>query len=56
MRARNLIAEAGLEKLSLESIGWLLSVLSGDKDSLNEVMAIRRLLSNRVTDSLCLLE
>jgi uncharacterized protein YfaS (alpha-2-macroglobulin family) len=50
-RARKLIAEAGLEKLSLESVGWLLSVLSTDKDSLAEVAAIRHLLNNRVTET-----
>ncbi|HVS20975.1 MAG TPA: alpha-2-macroglobulin family protein, partial [Pyrinomonadaceae bacterium] len=50
-RARKLIAEAGLEKLSLESVGWLLSVLSNDKDSTNEVAAIRHLLNNRVTET-----
>jgi uncharacterized protein YfaS (alpha-2-macroglobulin family) len=50
-RARNLIAEAGLEALSMESIGWLLSVLSNDANSANEVAAIRRLLNNRVTET-----
>ena len=50
-RARNLIAEAGLEALSLESIGWLLSVLSNDPNSSNEVAAIRHLLNNRVTET-----
>jgi alpha-2-macroglobulin len=50
-RARNLIAEAGLETLSMESIGWLLSVLSNDANSGNEVAAIRRLLNNRVTET-----
>jgi uncharacterized protein YfaS (alpha-2-macroglobulin family) len=50
-RARQLIGEAGLEKLSLESVGWLLSVLSGDKDSASEVAAIRHLLNNRVTET-----
>ena len=49
-RARNLIAEAGLEALSMESIGWLLSVLSNDANSTNEVAAIRHLLNNRVTE------
>jgi hypothetical protein len=51
VRARQLIAGAGLDKLSLESVGWLLSVLSGDKDSVNEVAAIRHLLNNRVTET-----
>jgi len=50
-RARKLIAEAGLEKLSLESVGWLLSVLANDKGSANEVAAIRHLLNNRVTET-----
>ena len=50
-RARKLIAEAGLEELSLESIGWLLSVLTNDKESVEEVNAIRHLLNNRVTET-----
>lgn len=50
-RARKLIAEAGLEKLSLESVGWLLSVLSQDAASTTEVAAIRHLLNNRVTET-----
>lgn len=50
-KARKLIAEATLEKLSLESIGWLLSVLSGDPKSTAEVEAIRRHLNNRSTET-----
>jgi hypothetical protein len=50
-RARKLIAEAGLDKLSLESVGWLLSVLSSDKDAAAEVAAMRRLLGNRVSET-----
>jgi len=50
-RARKLIAEAGLDKLSLEAVGWLLSVLSSDANSASEVAAIRRLLNNRVTET-----
>ncbi len=49
--ARKLIAEAGLDHLSLESVGWLLNVLNNDKDSVNEVAAIRHLLNNRVTET-----
>ena len=49
-RARKLIAEAGLDKLSLEAVGWLLPVLSGDTNSKTEVEAIRRLLGNRATE------
>jgi len=50
-RARSLVTEAVLEKLSMESIGWLLSVLSNDANSGNEVAAIRHLLNNRVTET-----
>ena len=49
-RARRLIAEAGLSNLSLESVGWLLTVLSGDAGSTAEVAAIRRHLNNRATE------
>ncbi|MBA3715739.1 MAG: hypothetical protein H0W76_25380, partial [Pyrinomonadaceae bacterium] len=50
-KARRVIANAGLEKLSLESTGWLLSVLSGDAASKVEVEAIRRHLNNRATET-----
>ncbi len=50
-QARNLIAEAGLETLSMESIGWLLSVLTNDANSTNEVARIRHVLNNRVTET-----
>ena len=50
-RARRLIAENGLEKLQLEAVGWLLTVLSGDNASAAEVAAIRRLLDNRAEET-----
>ena len=50
-RARTLIQEAGLEKLPLEAVGWLLPVLSDDPGSKTEVEAIRRLLLNRATET-----
>lgn len=50
-RARKLITEAGLDKLSLETVGWLLSVLSPDSDSTAQVAAMRRLLANRVSET-----
>jgi uncharacterized protein YfaS (alpha-2-macroglobulin family) len=50
--ARKVIAEAGgVEKLSLESLGWLLPVLSGDAASAKEAEAIRRHLNNHVTET-----
>ncbi|HEV8485490.1 MAG TPA: DUF6049 family protein, partial [Blastocatellia bacterium] len=49
-KARRVIAEAGLDKLPLEAVGWLLPVLSGDPASQTEVAAIRKLLNNRATE------
>ena len=50
--ARELIADAGgVEKLSIESLGWLLPVLSGDAASSSETETIRRHLNNRVTET-----
>ena len=40
-----------MENLSLETIGWLLFVLSGDDGSRNEVEQLRRNLRNRVTET-----
>jgi uncharacterized protein YfaS (alpha-2-macroglobulin family) len=51
-KARKLIADAGgVEKFSLETLGWLLPVVSGDAASTNEVDAIRRHLNNRATET-----
>lgn len=50
-RARRLIAEAGLEKLSLEAVGWLLPVLSGDAASRQQTEAIRTFLNNRASET-----
>ncbi|MET0624258.1 MAG: alpha-2-macroglobulin family protein [Pyrinomonadaceae bacterium] len=50
-RARKLIATEGLEKLQLEATGWLLPVLSGERNSAAEVAAIRRLLNNRAEET-----
>jgi uncharacterized protein YfaS (alpha-2-macroglobulin family) len=51
-RARAIVREAGgVEKLPLESLGWLLPVLSGDQASAAEVTAIRTHLANRATET-----
>jgi len=50
-RARKLVAEAGVEKLPFEAIGWLLGVMSGDPGSQTEVAAIRHFLANRATET-----
>lgn len=50
-RANKLFAEAGLDKLPLEAVGWLLAVLSGDSGSAGQVAAIHELLGNRATET-----
>lgn len=51
-KARKLIDDAGgVEKFSLESLGWLLPVVSRDAASRNEAEAIRRQLNNRATET-----
>jgi uncharacterized protein YfaS (alpha-2-macroglobulin family) len=50
-RARKLIKDVTLEKLSLESIGWLLPVLSKNSSSSEQVAAIRTYLNNRVKET-----
>jgi uncharacterized protein YfaS (alpha-2-macroglobulin family) len=50
-RARRLIAEAGLDKLSLETVGWLLAVLAGDAGSQAELAAMRKHLNNSATET-----
>jgi uncharacterized protein YfaS (alpha-2-macroglobulin family) len=49
--ARNLIERRGLENLPLESVGWLLSVLTGDPGSESVLAQIRRYLDNRVSET-----
>ncbi len=46
-RANKLIMNAGLEKLPLEAVGWLLPVLTGDRPPETEGGPIRRLLKGR---------
>jgi uncharacterized protein YfaS (alpha-2-macroglobulin family) len=50
-QARKFLSTLRVENLSLETIGWLLSVLSGDAGSLNQVTALRRNLQNRVAET-----
>ena len=50
-QARKLLSQLRVENLSLETIGWLLSVLSGDAASRNEVERLRANLKNRVTET-----
>jgi uncharacterized protein YfaS (alpha-2-macroglobulin family) len=50
-KARALIAEAGLDALSMDAIGWLLYTIAGDKASAEERGKILRYLGNRVSET-----
>jgi len=50
-RARALLREAGVDKLPLEALGWLLGVLHRDPASRAETQAILAHLRNRVTET-----
>ncbi|RME57644.1 MAG: hypothetical protein D6790_13005, partial [Caldilineae bacterium] len=50
-KARSLVEDRGLDNLSLENIGWLLFVLTGDDGSAQTLMEMRRYLANRVTET-----
>jgi uncharacterized protein YfaS (alpha-2-macroglobulin family) len=52
VRARGLIKEAGgVDKLSMEAVGWLLGVLAGESDAADERKAIKRHLDNKATET-----
>lgn len=50
-KANKLFADRKLDNLSMESIGWLLYVLSGDNASAQTLEEMRRYLNNRVTET-----
>ncbi|HSV85003.1 MAG TPA: alpha-2-macroglobulin family protein [Levilinea sp.] len=50
-KAQRLISEAGLEKLSLDAIGWLWPVLQDATGVQENLAAIRRLVNNRVVET-----
>jgi uncharacterized protein YfaS (alpha-2-macroglobulin family) len=50
-KAKKLLAEATIEKMPFEALGWVLSVLANDAGSSAEVEAIIRHLMNRTTET-----
>ncbi|HEX8288092.1 MAG TPA: alpha-2-macroglobulin family protein [Pyrinomonadaceae bacterium] len=50
-KAKRLLAEAGVEKMPFEALGWILSVLADDRNSATEVENIKRFLMNRTTET-----
>ncbi|MGH9947190.1 MAG: alpha-2-macroglobulin family protein, partial [Pyrinomonadaceae bacterium] len=51
VKTKKLLAEATIEKIPFEALGWILSVLADDKNSTAEVDAIVRFLMNRTTET-----
>ena len=50
-KTKKLLAEATIEKLPFEALGWLLSVIANDPGSKGEVEQIVRFLMNRTTET-----
>ncbi len=50
-RANKLIASAGISNLSMESLGWLMSVLHGDSSSKDQLSKLHRYLGNKVSET-----
>ena len=50
-KAKKLLAEATIEKMPFEALGWVLSVLANDPNSQAEVQAIMHFLNNRTTET-----
>src|SRR3982751_4388711 len=50
-KAKRLLAEATIQKMPFEALGWVLSVLANDPGSQTEVQSIIRFLMNRTTET-----
>ena len=50
-KAKKLLADATIEKMPFEALGWITSVLADDQGSTAEVEAIVRFLMNRTTET-----
>ncbi len=50
-KAKKLLAEATIEKMPFEALGWIMSVFADDKNSATEVELIKRFLMNRTTET-----
>ncbi|MCD9186257.1 MAG: MG2 domain-containing protein [Pyrinomonadaceae bacterium] len=50
-KAKKILKDAEIDTISVETLGWILNVLNGDKNSADEVEAIKRSLLKRVTET-----
>jgi alpha-2-macroglobulin len=51
LKTKKFLAEATVEKMPFEALGWILSVFADDKNSTVEVENIKRFLMNRTTET-----
>lgn len=50
-KAKKILKDAEIDNISVETLGWVLNVLNGDKNSVVEVQAIKQSLLKRVTET-----
>ena len=50
-KAKKLLADATIEKMPFEALGWTMSVLADGKNSQEEVQAIKRFILNRTSET-----
>lgn len=50
-KAKKILKDANIDNISVETLGWVLNVLSGDKNSAAEMQAIKQSLLKRVTET-----
>lgn len=50
-KAKKILKETNVDNISVETLGWILNVLNGDKNSTAEIEAIKQILLKRVTET-----
>jgi len=50
-KAKKILKDANIDSISVETLGWVLNVLNGDKNSAAEIQAIKQSLLKRVTET-----
>ena len=50
-KAKALLKEAGLKRMPMDGVGWLLGAMTGDARAKSEITSIHRHLDNRVTET-----
>lgn len=50
-KAKKILKDANIDEISVETLGWVFNVLNGDKNSTDEIAAIKQSLLKRVTET-----